>query len=154
MDPQPYPGDLSERFGRRYPGGRWKRACGDPGFTLTRRRTALAVGAVVLVAIGIYGIPKIVEHERYYRFDRDLWRRHSQHEDQWRRYYMGCYLRDKGLLLGKTRSEVLQELGQEESAPLRYPLGPGRGLFPVDGLWLQVTFGQDGRVAECRLVPD
>jgi hypothetical protein len=66
----------------------------------------------------------------------------------------------RGTLLGKTRAEVLELLGEPSArgylaaSDLRYWLGPERGFFSIDSEWLVVRLGADGRVNDNFIVPD
>jgi hypothetical protein len=61
-------------------------------------------------------------------------------------------------LVGKTREEVLQRLGQPENGELvqelTYYLGPERGFISIDSEWLSLQFGPDGRVVRSYIWSD
>jgi hypothetical protein len=67
----------------------------------------------------------------------------------------------RGTLLGKTRAEVLELLGEpteERRSPgarerdLVYELGPERRFISIDSEFLLIHLDQDGRVVECTIV--
>lgn len=66
----------------------------------------------------------------------------------------------RGTLVGKTRAEVVELLGEPTPTghfadwDLVYWLGPERGIFAIDSEWLVLRLGADGRVADNRLVRD
>jgi hypothetical protein len=63
-------------------------------------------------------------------------------------------------LIGRTRAEVVELLGEPSPTAyfaewdLVYWLGPERGYFSIDSEWLVVRLGEDGRVADNRIVRD
>jgi hypothetical protein len=63
-------------------------------------------------------------------------------------------------LLGKTRSQVVQLLGEPVEAKAFpewdsvYFVGPERGFISIDDEWLGLRFGPDGRVVKCQLTTD
>jgi hypothetical protein len=63
-------------------------------------------------------------------------------------------------LLGKTRAEVVELLGEPPPTgyfsnwDLVYWLGPERGFIRIDSEWLVLRLGADGRVADNRIVRD
>lgn len=75
------------------------------------------------------------------------------------RYYMAKYLLDHRLLLGKTRAEIINMLGEPEMDKIRllYDLGPERGsAFRVDNDWLDIRFNDPKElvVTEVFIRPD
>jgi len=81
--------------------------------------------------------------------------------DPWnRRHRMADWLVLTDSLIGKTRPQIIVQLG--EPAPtdyfrdwsLVYNLGPERGFMSIDSEWLLVRIGNDGRVAEARIARD
>jgi outer membrane protein assembly factor BamE (lipoprotein component of BamABCDE complex) len=64
------------------------------------------------------------------------------------------------MLLGKTRGQVVEMLGEPTSTAyfrdwdMVYWLGPERGFFRIDSEWLVLKLGANGRVVENRIVRD
>jgi hypothetical protein len=77
-------------------------------------------------------------------FDRDRWPTgRAQH-----RAGMAQHLIESGVLVGKTRAQLVEMLGEPDGRPgrdgSRWLLGySAKGLFD-ETLWLEVTFGEDG----------
>ncbi len=73
---------------------------------------------------------------------------------------MADRLLSDGALIGLTRAELVGMLGEPPKTnyfsdwDVVYWLGPERGLAGIDSEWLIVRIGEDGRVAEARLVTD
>jgi hypothetical protein len=76
---------------------------------------------------------------------------------------MGEQLFDENVLLGKTKQEILEMLG--EPAPkgfpygavgwdLVYQLGPEHGFFSIDDEWLMLRLNNEGRVFDQSLYTD
>jgi hypothetical protein len=97
-------------------------------------------------------------------FDRELWRDESLVADGVR-HDMAVRMLARDTLLGKTRAEVVELLGdaaerdlfRPEPDLLVYRLGPNRHPFPIpamDSEWLSVILGPDGRVVRCKLWED
>ena len=63
-------------------------------------------------------------------------------------------------LLGKTRAEVIEMLGEPPPTgyfadwDLVYWLGPERGFMSIDSEWLVLRLDEDGRVVDNRIVRD
>jgi|GEM_PF-3652624 len=96
-----------------------------------------------------------IERWRFYGCEPEKWKS-ARPED---RYYMARYLVDKHMLTGKSRAEVLSELGDpsvSSSNFLLYNLGPERGsLFRIDDDWLELTFDAASKgVINARIRPD
>lgn len=66
----------------------------------------------------------------------------------------------RGSLLGKTRSEVIEQLGEPSQDgyfrdwDLVYLLGPERGWMSIDSEWLVLRLGPDEKVAKNELCRD
>jgi hypothetical protein len=66
----------------------------------------------------------------------------------------------QGTLHGKTRTEVVEMLGEPPLTEyfrdwdLVYWLGPERGFIRIDSEWLVIRLSPDGRVSEYRIVRD
>ena len=92
-------------------------------------------------------------------FDPVAWHDEAQVE-QGVRLGMADRLVARGTLMGKTRAEVIDLLGEPSGsgyfahADLKYWLGRERSYFSIDSEWLVVRLGADGRVIEYRIVHD
>lgn len=66
----------------------------------------------------------------------------------------------RGTLVGKSRAEVVELLGEPSPTTyfadwdLVYWLGPERGFISIDSEWLVLRLGEDGRVSYNRIVRD
>lgn len=66
----------------------------------------------------------------------------------------------RSALLGRTRAEVVAQLGEPPPTAyfsdwdLVYWLGPERGLLSIDSEWLVVRFSSAGTASDCRIVRD
>lgn len=126
------------------------------------RRTQLIVVAGFLLVTGV--VWQVCFPGR--AFDRALWLDESSMFDD-SRHDMAVRMLARGTLIGKTRPEVVEMLGEpvergdvfypEPPDLLVYKLGPNRPGFPVpamDSEWLSVILGPDGRVVRCKLWED
>jgi hypothetical protein len=92
-------------------------------------------------------------------FDPVVWRDEAQTISSVRSE-MADRLIARGTLLGKTRAEVVELLGEPTEMglfsdwDLVYRLGPERGFIRIDYEWLLIQLDRDGRVAACRLDTD
>lgn len=92
-------------------------------------------------------------------FDPILWSDTAQIESGVR-LGMADRLLSDGVLVGRTRAEVVAMLGEPPPTgyfaewDLVYWLGPERGYISIDSEWLVARLGSDGRVTEARLVRD
>lgn len=72
---------------------------------------------------------------------------------------MGDRLQERGTLIGLSRTEVVEMLGEPEVTAyfqeydLVYWLGDERGYFSIDSEWLVLRI-VDGRVASAKIVTD
>jgi len=63
-------------------------------------------------------------------------------------------------LIGKTRAQVVEDLGEPPPTDyfrdwsLVYNLGSERGFISIDSEWLVIRIGNDSRVVEARIVRD
>ena len=85
----------------------------------------------------------------------------SNWTDPWkRRHRMADWLVFSHALIGKTRADVVGQLGEPPPTDyfrewsMVYNLGLERGFFSIDSEWLVARIGQDGRVEETRIVRD
>lgn len=89
-------------------------------------------------------------------FDAALWEQ-SPHETT--RLHMADDLVRSRLLIGRSRTEVLQLLGTPTNTDkwqdwdMIYVLGPCRCLFPIDNEWLVLRL-EDDRVTDAQVVVD
>jgi hypothetical protein len=81
--------------------------------------------------------------------------------DPWnRRHRMADWLVLSRSLIGKTRAQVVGDLGEPpptdyfRDSSLVYNLGSERGFISIDSEWLVIRIGNDGRVVEARIVRD
>lgn len=92
-------------------------------------------------------------------FDRVAWQDESQVQ-QGVRLGMADRLMARRTLLGKTRAEVVELLGEPARTScfaewdMVYWLGPERGFICIDLEWLVLRLAEDGRVADNRIVRD
>lgn len=92
-------------------------------------------------------------------FDAAAWKDEAQVE-QGVRLGMADRLLARRTLLGKTRDEVVELLGEPPPTAyfanwhMGYWLGPERSLFSIDSEWLVLRLAQDGRVVDTRIVRD
>lgn len=92
----------------------------------------------------------LVEKWRFYRYDPALWATSSPKD----RYYMARYIVEHRVLNGLTYTEVIRKLGkadEDRGFALRYNLGPERGFISVDGVVLNIYFGEQGMVREVKI---
>jgi hypothetical protein len=92
-------------------------------------------------------------------FDSTAWRDEAQIQ-RGVRLGMADRLIAQGTLLGKTRAEVVEMLGEPPRTgyfadwDLVYWLGPERGFISIDSEWLVLRLSADGRVTDNRIVRD
>jgi hypothetical protein len=92
-------------------------------------------------------------------FDSVTWRDESQVQ-RGARLGMADRLIARQTLLGKTRAEVVELLGEPPPTvhfadwDLVYRLGPERGFMSIDSEWLVVRLAEDGRVVDNQIVRD
>jgi len=119
------------------------------------------VAFIAIAVVGLLGTAFVAKQTLYpgIAFDSASWRdERSLHDGT--RERMADRLVGRHTLQGKTRSEVVSLLGEPPPTgyfsdwDLVYFLGPERGFWSIDSEWLVVRFGQDGRVAEFRIVRD
>lgn len=104
----------------------------------TVRNLAIIILAVFLVW-GWHQGKTLLEQHRFYRFDAITWAQVKQAD----RYYMAKYMVDNQMLLGKSRTEIIEKLGNPDvNTPglILYDLGLERGGFRVDRDWLDFRF--------------
>lgn len=121
-----------------------------------KRKLASCLMFLLLLGVAhwLYTDP-LIERWRFYSFEPGAWKS-ARPED---RYYMARYLVDKQMLTGRSRAEVLNELGDPSVSTtnfLLYNLGPERGsLFRIDDDWLELTFDAASKgVINARIRPD
>ena len=120
-----------------------------------KRRLVVALGAPAVVA-GLLLWPLWFPGRA---FDPNAWRDENKVQ-QGVRLGMADRLTARGTLVGKTRAEVVELLGEPPETgyfadwDLVYWLGPERGYFSIDSEWLVVRLGADGRVVDNRIVRD
>jgi|SRR5215831_15591816 len=92
-------------------------------------------------------------------FDPVAWRDESQVQ-QGVRLGLADRLIARRTLLGKTRTEVVELLGEPPPTAyfadwdMVYWLGPERGFISIDSEWLVLRLGEDRRVVDNRIVRD
>lgn len=92
-------------------------------------------------------------------FDPAVWQDESEVQ-KGVRLGMADWLIARRALLGRTRAEVVEILGEPPSTgyftdwDVVYWLGRERGLIRIDSEWLVLRLGEDGRVADNRIVRD
>jgi hypothetical protein len=92
-------------------------------------------------------------------FDPVSWRDESQVQ-RGVRLGMADWLIARRTLLGKTRAEVVELLGEPPPTgyfgdwDMVYWLGPERGLISIDSEWLVLRLAQNGRVVDNRIARD
>lgn len=115
------------------------------------------ITAIWLAAVGA-GIYFFLPSER--PFEREGWSKADLSSTSSPRFAMADWLLARGTLHGKTRGEVVDLLGEPPETSyfrdwdLVYCLGPERGFIRIDNEWLAIRFGDDERVAECKIVRD
>ena len=92
-------------------------------------------------------------------FDPVAWQDESQVQ-QGVRLGMADRLIARRSLLGKTRAEVVELLGEPPTTEyfadwdMVYWLGPERGFFGIDSEWLVLRFSEDQRIVDNQIVRD
>jgi hypothetical protein len=92
-------------------------------------------------------------------FERIAWQDKTQVE-QGVRLRMADRLIARGILLGKTQSEILELLGEPSSSgyfadwDMVYWLGNERDFISIDSEWLVLRLAANGRVTDNRIVRD
>ena len=92
-------------------------------------------------------------------FDRELWNNFENKNGSPRLAMADRFVAD-GMLRGKTRDEIVANLGEPPETDyfrtwdLAYHLGPERAFMGIDSEWLVFRFDSNGRVAEYRIVHD
>lgn len=116
---------------------------------------AWALSAIVAVGYVLAARAPLPLIETWWRGDEVRW------NDPWnRRHRMADWLVLTHSLIGKTRAQIVAELGEPPPTDyfrdwsLVYNLGPERGFMSIDSEWLVVRIGEDGRVAEARIARD
>jgi hypothetical protein len=89
-------------------------------------------------------------------FDSAVWKSGKYDSDvMWpTRLRMADSVTRQGILRGKTQSEVVSLLGEDEDAhpnTMSYVLGPERGFIRIDAEMLKIYFGSDGRVSRWEI---
>src|SRR5262245_24472150 len=126
--------------------------------TLRKRSPRRLVFALIALVV-VFGLGIRAFYFPGRAFDSATWQDDVQVE-KGVRLAMADSLVDRDGLIGKTRNEVLQMLGEQSPEPyfaqwdLRYWLGPERGFIGIDSEWLVLRFGADGRVIENSIVTD
>jgi hypothetical protein len=118
-----------------------------------KRWLVLPLGTVTLVALTLWSMGPVQA------FDRTAWRDESQIKQGVRLGMADRLIADR-TLLGKTRAEVVELLGEPPRTgyfadwDLVYWLGPERGFISIDSEWLVLRLSADGRVVDNRIVRD
>ena len=104
-------------------------------------------GAIALIGFALKGN---ITHER---FDSEKWKNWTESEEEWSsRWDMMNSLRNNHELKGKTKSEIINLLGQpssESNSIFRYNLGPsGRG---INYGYLRISFDKNGLVSDFKV---
>jgi hypothetical protein len=92
-------------------------------------------------------------------FDRVRWDATTDWQDK-TRHRMADGLLESGRLIGKSRAEIVNLLGEPpptnyfDEFELVYELGQERGLFGIDSEWLVMRIGATGTVSEALLATD
>jgi hypothetical protein len=123
-------------------------------FAKTRTLVWMTVAAILLIyyAVKLAPLPLV----------QTWWRAGEAHwNDTWhRRGRMADWLVMSHALIGKTRAQVVAQLGEPPSTDyfrdwtLVYNLGAERGFVSIDSEWLVLRIGADGRVQEVRILRD
>ena len=122
-----------------------------------RRRQWFVVALGVLIVMGAFLVWRMRSPGR--AFDPVAWRDDSQVQEGVR-LSMADWLIARGALLGKTRAEVVELLGEPPPTnyfsdwDMVYWLGPERGFLSIDSEWLVLRLAQDGRVMDNQIVRD
>ncbi len=122
-----------------------------------RQKRWLIIALAVLAVIAVIAVRCVWFPGR--AFDPNVWKDEAQVR-QGVRLEMADRLIARGTLLGKTRDEVMQQLGEPPPTgyfadwDMVYWIGPERGYFSIDSEWLVLRLGEDGRVVENRIVRD
>ena len=122
-----------------------------------RKRVAIALGVIAsLIMIGVVASQFVTPGVD---FKRAAWLDPAHRQDNVR-LRMADRLVATGALVGKTRAQVIEMLGESSSSgyfsdwDLVYWLGDERGWMSIDSEWLVVRLSPDGRVVANRIVRD
>jgi hypothetical protein len=122
-----------------------------------RRRVWWLIALASVVACGV----AICWHVLYpgRPFDAQTWLADAR-EDSGVRQQMADRLIAHRVLIGKTRSEVIEMLGEPppttyfNDSALAYRLGAERGFISIDSEWLVLQLGPGGRVSDAAIARD
>jgi hypothetical protein len=105
----------------------------------------------------IWSLGKVMWHMQHpIEFDRNVWisENSGQNENRYIRLKMAAMLKEEAVLIGKTKSEIKEKLGEEmKKAPIKgfvYWLSP---QF-LDSMWLMFEFDKKDRVTKVHIVSD
>lgn len=94
-------------------------------------------------------------------FDSKTWKdQELTNQEPYPRRTMADELVSQRTLVGKTRAELLELLGEAPKTEyfadwdVVYWLGPQRGFMAVDSEWLVIRFDESDRVAEAKITTD
>ena len=119
-----------------------------------------------VILIGMLIGPDVVNSFKYRKFDRQVW---MQYEESVARTYMADDLIENKKLIGLTKEEVIELLGEPYyrdpadgstfpygayGSDMHYLLGRSRGFLAIDSEWLMMTFDEDGKIDRCWLYED
>lgn len=122
-----------------------------------RRKRRLVVAFAAVAVVAVLAVRWVWFPGR--SFDSAAWQDETLVE-QGVRLEMADRLIARGTLVGRTRTEVVEVLGEPPRTAyfadwdLVYWLGPERGFFSIDSEWLVLRLGADGRVTNNRIVRD
>jgi hypothetical protein len=94
------------------------------------------------------------------QFDRTVWNAEAEDIDDFRRHRMADWLLKQRSLVGLTRAEIVEMLGEPtETSHFRdydlvYVLGNERGWMSIDSEWLLMNLDVSGRVSTAELGRD
>jgi hypothetical protein len=122
-----------------------------------RRRTARRLFICVALLVGAVLVTRapLPLIQSWWRAGETRW------DDPWnRRHRMADWLIFSHSLIGNTRAQVVEKLGEPPPTEyfrdwsLVYNLGAERGFMSIDSEWLVVRLGADGKVQQARIVRD
>lgn len=124
--------------------------------SLRHRMLLVGIALAVLIA-GIFLVLRLTGGPL--PFNRAQWDTPTDWDDK-TRHRMADGLLESGHLIGKSRAEIVNLLGEPPPTSyfrdfdLVYMLGPERRFIGVDSEWLVMRIGSSGKVSEALLVTD
>lgn len=123
-----------------------------------RKKVKKQLIALIIIATipVVYSGTQLAIHESQSRFSPEKWQKY-EHE----RVYMVDHLLKKYSITDMKKEEVINLLGEptegayfKESNNIVYYLGPERGIISIDSEWLVISFDEQDRVIENKIVRD